>query len=237
MLSGHFLLLFKYFVMRKLWWAERDVSSFLFSWLMLMCNCVYPARMDGASQHSWAEQKHVKLSNSVNLWRIFDVLTCNCSSFHPPPQSYIRSLGSEHSGCVFSLLGRLFWERCSCLPLPLLACWTGLSGGSAEDRAGACFNNACVLEATSGQGPFLKRRFEDTPRPTHVQEPIKNRKSGRTKQHASAEGLQGPGPVINKQGTSHMHLLSRCSHMTMNCKVWIWNRNFIKLSPLFFPHG
>ena len=69
--------------------------------------------------------------------------------------------------------------------------------GEAEDKAGACFNNACVLEATSGQRPFLKRRFKDTPRPTHVREPIKNRKSGRTKQHASAEGLQSPAPVIN----------------------------------------
>lgn len=69
--------------------------------------------------------------------------------------------------------------------------------GSAEDKAGACFNNACVLEATPGQRPFLKRRFKDTPRPTHVQEPIKNRKSGWTKQHASAEGLRSPELVIN----------------------------------------
>lgn len=64
------------------------------------------------------------------------------------------------------------------------ACWAGLSVGSVEDKAGACFNNACVLEATSGQGPFLKRCFKDAPWRTHVQEPIKNRNSGQTKQPA-----------------------------------------------------
>lgn len=34
------------------------------------------------------------------------------------------------------------------------ACWTGLSEGGAEDKAGAGFNNACVLEATPGRGSF-----------------------------------------------------------------------------------
>lgn len=78
-----------------------------------------------------------------------------------------------------------------------VACWTGLSGGRAEDKAGACFNNACILEATPGQRPFLNRRFEDPPWPTHVPRPMKNRVSGWSKQCASVKGLQSPEPVIN----------------------------------------
>lgn len=97
-------------------------------------------------------------------------------------------------GAVFSFPSSGSYGSCAAAAA---ACWTGLSEGSVEDKAGAYFNNACCLEATSGQRPILKRCFKDTPRPTHVQEPIKNRKSGRTKQHASAEGPQSLEPVIN----------------------------------------
>lgn len=44
------------------------------------------------------------------------------------------------------------------------------------------FNNACLVEATLGQRPFLKRYFENTPQPIHERQPMKNRKSGQTKQ-------------------------------------------------------
>lgn len=140
---------------------------------------------------------------------MFDVLTCSCSSF--------ICLHSHTSG-LWTLALRFLSPLPALMGAAAAACWTGLSEGSAEDKAGARFNNACILEATSGQRPFLKRRFKDTPQRTHVQEPIKNRKSGRTKQHGSAEGLQSSEPVINKQGTSYMHHLSRCSHRQWTAK-------------------
>lgn len=190
---------------------------------MFLCNCIIPIWMNHLTdelyvslQPSWVEQKHLNFSNNENLWRIFDVLICNCSSFIHL-HSHTSGLWALNARAVFSFSSPGSYGICAAAA----ACWTGLSGGSAEDRAGACFNNACVLEATSGQRPFLKRCFKDAPRPTHVQEPIKNRKSGRTKQPASAEGLQSPVPVINQRGTSYMHLLSRCSH-----RQWIANGEF-----------
>lgn len=148
------------------------------------------------------EQKHLNFIHNVNLWRIFDVLTCNCSSFIHLNTVIHQTSELWTLGAVFSFSSPASYG--SCAAAAAAAWWTGLSGGSAADRAGACLNNACVLEATSGQRPFLKRCFKDAPLPTHVQEPIKNRKSGWTKQPASVEGLQSLVPVINQRDSMHL---------------------------------
>lgn len=161
-----------------------------------MCNFIYLTWMNHLIQDIHRLNKRsLNFSKKVNLWKIFDVLACNCSSFiNRHRVSELLTLGLCFLS--FSLLSYGSYASAAAA-----ACWTELSEGSAEDKAGACFNNACILEATSGQRQFLKRRFRDTPRATHVPGPMKNRKSGRTKQCASAEGLQSPKPVINQQGT------------------------------------
>lgn len=67
-----------------------------------------------ASQHSWAEHKHLNFTNNVNLWRIFDVLTCNCSSFIHLHSHTSGLWAPNNLACVFFLLTRLLWELCSC---------------------------------------------------------------------------------------------------------------------------
>lgn len=166
-----------------------------------MCNCIFPTRMDDLIHNIHELNK--------NIWTWVTMLNCEGYLMFWPATAPLSSTSTViHQVSELWTLGLFSFSSPGSYGSSAAAgaCWTGLSEESAEDRAGACFNNACVLEATSGQRPFLKRRFKDTPRPTHVQEPIKNRKSGWTKQHASAEGLRSPEPVINKQGTFYMHL-------------------------------
>lgn len=160
-----------------------------------MCNFIYLTWMNHLI-HDIHRLNKRSLNFSKKVWKIFDVLACNCSSFFNIIHRFSELLTLGLCFLSFSLLSYGSYASPAAA-----ACWTGLSEGSAEDKAGACFNNAYILEATSGQRQFLKRRFRDTPRPTHVPGPMKNRKSGRTKQCASAEGLQSPKPVINQQGT------------------------------------
>lgn len=127
---------------------------------MFLCNVFYhwhESPQWRASQHSWAEQKHLNINDDVNLWRIFAVMTCVCScSMHL--HSHTSGLRALNTQAVFSFSSAVSYGSCAAAAAG--ACWTGLSEGIAEDKAGAGFNNACVLEATSGQRPFFKRRFK-----------------------------------------------------------------------------
>lgn len=138
--------------------------------------------------------------------------------FHPPPRFHIRSLSSEHSGRVSILHARLWWELWGCCCCCCLLNWT--EWRQCGGRGSACFNNACVLEATAGQRSLLQRCFKDAPQLTHVQDPIKNRKvvgQNSELQRRASRALFRLLPI----GTFYMHLLSRCSHRQWISKLCI----------------